>query len=224
MFQELASTPATMQASKAADLYGSFEGHIVEQADAKQAYTQAKLKGVPTWVRLPKEKWPQEWIDAGYKDPVVPLRLALYGHPQSGAFWEQHCEAHLQKIGFTKIQDWKSCFWHPELKVFLIVCFDDFNLSGPKKNLPMAWQKIRKHIATGEPEPLRHFLGCTYENVWVTPSWTGGRCAGPWYVKEYGGSLYEMRRNLQTLGGAGLQNEESTDTLPTGIARSIVCP
>ena len=43
LFQELSSSPATMQASKAADTYGLFEGHDIQQADAKQAYTQSKL-------------------------------------------------------------------------------------------------------------------------------------------------------------------------------------
>ena len=37
IFQELASCPATMQASKAADVYGLFKDHSVEQADATQA-------------------------------------------------------------------------------------------------------------------------------------------------------------------------------------------
>eukprot|EP00959_Pyramimonas_sp_CCMP1952_P018306 387793-Pyramimonas_sp.AAC.1 len=34
LFQELSSSPATMQASKAAGTYGLFEGHRIEQADA----------------------------------------------------------------------------------------------------------------------------------------------------------------------------------------------
>ena len=41
MFQELSSSPATMEASKVADCYGIAPGHVVEQADAEQAYTQS---------------------------------------------------------------------------------------------------------------------------------------------------------------------------------------
>eukprot|EP00969_Alexandrium_andersonii_P210888 9313904-Alexandrium_andersonii.AAC.1 len=66
-----------MDAAKAADLVSLFPGHVGQQADATQAYTQAKLGGTPTWVRLPKHQWPKAWLDAGYVDPVVPLRLAL---------------------------------------------------------------------------------------------------------------------------------------------------
>ena len=44
-FQELSSCPASMEASKAADCYGLWEGHSVEAADAVQAYVQAKFEG-----------------------------------------------------------------------------------------------------------------------------------------------------------------------------------
>ena len=43
MFQELSSLPATVEAGKAADAYGLFEGHTVMQCDAEQAYIQSKL-------------------------------------------------------------------------------------------------------------------------------------------------------------------------------------
>jgi hypothetical protein len=98
-----------MEAAKAADCYGLFPGHAVEQADAEQAYTQAKLGGTPTWVRLPPDARPAAW--AGMRDPVCPMRLALYGHPDSGGFWEKHCTAHLLKQGFVEIEEWRSCFF-----------------------------------------------------------------------------------------------------------------
>jgi hypothetical protein len=114
LFQELSSCPATMEAAKAADCYGLFPGHDIQQADAEQAYTQAKLGGTPTWVRLPPDARPKSW--AGFRDPVCPLRLALYGHPDSGGFWEQHCTAHLRKCGFEEIEEWRSCFFHPSVE------------------------------------------------------------------------------------------------------------
>ena len=66
-----------MEAARAADAYGCLPGFASEQCDAEQAYTQAFLKGTETWVRLPKDQWPQKWHDDNMKDPVVPLRLAL---------------------------------------------------------------------------------------------------------------------------------------------------
>ena len=91
VFQDLSSYPATMQASKAVYLWGCLPDHDIEQADAKQAYTQAKMSSPDeTCVRLPREAWPKAW--EGMRDPVCPLELALYGHPESGGYWEQHAE------------------------------------------------------------------------------------------------------------------------------------
>eukprot|EP00969_Alexandrium_andersonii_P272340 12035856-Alexandrium_andersonii.AAC.1 len=53
-------------------------------SDATQAYTQARLKGKLTWVRLPEREWPEEWEKNGMRDPVAPLLLAIYGHPDAG--------------------------------------------------------------------------------------------------------------------------------------------
>jgi hypothetical protein len=103
IFQELSSCPATMEAARCADAYGLAYGNDVEQSDAVQAYTQAWLEGTDTWIRLPRDQWPAQW--AGYEDPVCPLRLALYGHPDSGGHWERHCTAHLTSVGFVEIDN-----------------------------------------------------------------------------------------------------------------------
>ena len=79
IFAELGSSPASMEAGKIIDVFGSQPGYVKQQADAQQAYTQALFKGIEAWVRLPRNRWPEEWL--GYEDPVCPLRLALYGHP-----------------------------------------------------------------------------------------------------------------------------------------------
>ena len=44
------------------------------------------------------------WKDK-YKNPVVPLRLALYGHPLSGACCERHCQKILIKVGFRPVPE-----------------------------------------------------------------------------------------------------------------------
>lgn len=43
LFDELGSSPASMEASKAVDAFGLLPGHCIEQADAQQAYTQSLL-------------------------------------------------------------------------------------------------------------------------------------------------------------------------------------
>ena len=162
IFQDLGSCPATMDAARAADAYGCFEGHDAEQADAEQAYTQATLVGTKTWVRLPKDEWPASW-HGKYHDPVCPLVLALYGHPDSGGHWEQHCEKALLEGGYTAIPGWKSCYWHASLKLMLIVYVDDFKLAGPKCNLAAGWKLIRDKVKTDQPHAVDVFLGCKHE-------------------------------------------------------------
>ncbi len=75
VFQELGSAPASMQASKAADAFGLFQGHTIQQADAVHAYIQAKLIGpAATWILLPTDLWPKSW-HGRFRQPVVPLLL-----------------------------------------------------------------------------------------------------------------------------------------------------
>eukprot|EP00959_Pyramimonas_sp_CCMP1952_P187947 3929791-Pyramimonas_sp.AAC.1 len=85
-------TRCFQRTSKAAYAFGFFRSHDMQQADARQAYTQSLLGGTPTWVRLPREEWPESW--EGLHDPAFPLRLALYGHPGAGGYGKKHCEAH----------------------------------------------------------------------------------------------------------------------------------
>ena len=104
IFQDLGSCPATMEAARCADAYGLVRGHAVQQSDAEQAYTQAWLAGTETWVRFPRDQWPPEW--EGMSDPVCPLSLALYGHPDAGTDWENYSHAHVESVGFVAIDGW----------------------------------------------------------------------------------------------------------------------
>jgi hypothetical protein len=127
LFNEMSSAPASMEAGKSCDAYGLMPGNVIGQSDAEQAYIQARLGGdVATWVRLERSQWPKAW--AAMRDPVVPLKLALYGHPDAGGYWERHCETQLRSVGFVPIPDWRSCFWHAGLRLFLVVYVDDFKM------------------------------------------------------------------------------------------------
>ena len=93
-------------------------------------------------------------------DPVCPRKLALYGHPDSGGHWEAHCAKHLRSVGYTEIDPWRSCFWHEQLKLFLVVHVDDFKLAGPAKAIKKGWELIRTGIKTNDRSPMGMYLGC----------------------------------------------------------------
>ena len=131
LFQKRGSSPATMGAGKAAACLGCAPGNDCEPADAEQAYVQANLKGNETWVALPPEAWPDGCFQAPvrgsagsstdlsrvpkYHRLVVLLNKALYGHPDAGTFWEQHCDKAVAKAGFEAINTWPSCFFNRAL-------------------------------------------------------------------------------------------------------------
>jgi hypothetical protein len=161
-FANLSSCPATLSAAKAVDALGVLPGNDVQQCDAEQAYTQAYLDGVDTFIRIPPQYWPDEWKGV-YNDPVCPLILALYGHPDAGGYWEKHCEKHLRAVGFKSIPHWRSCYWHAKWQLLLVVYVDDFKMAGPANNLPPAWKAIRDGIKTDEPGPAGKYLGCDHE-------------------------------------------------------------
>ena len=163
LFAELGSSPANMEAAKALDCYGSAPGNRISQGDGKQAYTQTTLKGPETWIRIPRNRWPKEWVGK-YKDPVIRLVLALYGHPDSGGFWERHCESCLIKVGFKALHPecWPSMFWHERLRLLLAVYVDDFKLAGPRENHDEGWKLIGEHIEMDPPEDVGRYLGCEH--------------------------------------------------------------
>ena len=102
VFEDLGSSPATLESSRACDMYGCAPGNDCETADAEQAYAQSLLTGTETWVCLPPEArlgkvWNIPEVQK-MKRPVVRLRLALYGHPDFGTYWERHCDAQWQNI------------------------------------------------------------------------------------------------------------------------------
>ena len=163
LFAELGSAPANMEAGKALDAYGAMPGNDITQGDGKQAYTQALMKGVETWIRLPKNRWPASW-KGKFRDPVVRLILALYGHPDSGGLWERHCESCLLKVGFRAVHPecWPSMYWHAEMKLLLGVYVDDFKMAGPAESHPKGWEIIGTEIDMDKPEPVGRYLGCEH--------------------------------------------------------------
>ena len=108
-FQDLGNSPATFEASRWADFYGRLPGHGVKLADAIQAYIQAILTGPPCWVELPEDPRPDDVGFRKFRRPVVRLVKALYGPPDTGTMWEQHCDRKVRELGFLPVgEEWPS--------------------------------------------------------------------------------------------------------------------
>ena len=119
------------------DAYSLLPGNAGEQNDGTQAFTQAELGNVHsnavTWARLPKELQPTSFTK--YRDPVVIVKKALYGHPEAQGHWDMHLEAILiNKLGYQKFENWPSLYWHEKQRLLLLVFVDEFKLAGPNKN------------------------------------------------------------------------------------------
>ena len=67
---------------------------------------------------------------------VVPLKKALYGHPDAGGYWEQRCTRLVLQCGFEQIEGWPSVFWHEQSRALLTIYGDDFKMAGPSSELP----------------------------------------------------------------------------------------
>ena len=160
----MGSTPATLEAAKAADFCGCLPGHVIEIADGEQAHVQAEMKGTPTWICFPPDQRPVWWAQAypNMKKPVRRLLKALYGHPDAGTYRAEQCQEHTLSVGFHASEDgWVSCYWHDELRMFLRICVDDCTFSGPDKSIKQGWALLRKGLVI-EPEARIEKNGIAY--------------------------------------------------------------
>ena len=95
---------------------------------------------------------------------MVPMLLALYGHPDSGGIWENHLNSRVVKQGWKQILPdiWHSIFHHQELNCLLVVYVDDFKMAGPTANLEKAWASVKAAVNIGDPEPYDRYFGCMH--------------------------------------------------------------
>ena len=112
------------------------QGHKITSADAVKAYLQSLLNSLAeTWVRLPREVWPESRFDEHgrprYKRPVIRLLRSLYGHPEAGAHWERKLEQELLDMGAVRVPEYPSTCMFPSYgHLALVVYVGDFLLSG----------------------------------------------------------------------------------------------
>ena len=176
-----------MPASKNCEAYGLIPGYFVEGVDAIQAYTQAPWDGVPTWVELAYEWWPESWKQRFTKEdrPVALLLFNLYGHPQAGPRFERWADVQFRSIGYMPIENWRSCYFHPQKESFLIAYVDDIMLSGPLRWKHKAWAEIRNVIDVEQPAAIDRYLGCYHHWGIIQNGPAEGARSCEWQMIEY---------------------------------------
>ena len=164
VYQELAASPTAVHSANSNLAYGCIPGHKTTQADAIRAYVQSLLASkYETYVRIPRELWPQKWIDEGRKAPCCKLIKALYGHPEAGGHWEAHLHKAVQACGGVPVHNHPSSYWIEAEKLLLTVYVDDLLLSGPCESHDRFWSLLKaKGIKIDDPEDLDRFLGRTH--------------------------------------------------------------
>ena len=163
VFSDLGSSPASFEASRWADFYGSLKGNSCQTADAIQAYLQALLLGRKCWMELPPEAIPDEYkkLYNSFRRPVVLCTHAIYGHPDAGTSWEVYCDEAVKKQGFEPMgENWPSVYFHRRLKLLLVIYVDDLKMAGPTQNLKEGWSLLRQAIEIEPEVDSGLYLGC----------------------------------------------------------------
>ena len=171
LYQTLSASPASIVAANAVICFGLMKGHKITTADAVKAYLQSELKSLhATWVRLPREVWPQSWFwednTPKYKRPLVRLKRSLYGHPEAGSHWEIHLSRELKSMGGVASAEFSSVFHFPDYQnLCLVVYVDDFILSGPSEEHDRFWAELSKKVLVDDIGDLGRFLGRHHTTV-----------------------------------------------------------
>ena len=173
LYQTLSASPASIVAANATIAFGMLENHKVTSADAVKAYLQALLKSLAkTWIRLPRQVWPSEWLyedgSPRYRKPVIELLQALYGHPEAGSHWQQQFEEAIKKhMNAVPIEEYPSTFLFPDFGgLCLCIYVDDFILAGKSEHHERFWKVLGDHIKIDDVGDLGRFLGrhhCTID-------------------------------------------------------------
>ncbi len=122
---ELAGNSTSGAAATARPESGSVD-YLVEHL-AELAGKFSRLQLLRLGLQRIRDRWPASWVGV-YRDPVVALRLALYGHPDSGALCKQHCEERMLLKDIRTIPGWPGFLTHEALRVVVDVYVKDFQV------------------------------------------------------------------------------------------------
>ena len=103
------------------------------------------MEGPPVYVCLPEELWTPEMKKM--RCPAVRLKKALYGHKNSGVYWQRYCEKQCIAAGFSPIsENWPSVYYDKKNDLLLVVYVDDMKMAGPEHAMAEAWERLGKEL------------------------------------------------------------------------------
>ena len=111
IYSEQSTTSNHHTSGKWLDFIEKLDGNHIQDSDVVSAYTQATLDGADTWVILPRDQWPRGKGWERFHQPCVKLKVALYGHPLAGLFWENKCRNAVQTCGFEPVPGWECLYF-----------------------------------------------------------------------------------------------------------------
>ena len=165
VFSEQSTSASHHTAGKWLDALARAPGMSGQDSDAASAYTQARLQGNETWIELPPAARPKSWDK--YVRPACQLKLALYGHPLAGLYWESHCKHALKSCGFSPVPSWECMHYNKDQKLFLSIYADDFKLAGKRENIAPMWKKLKEFLTLDPPTEFHggKYLGQVQSDV-----------------------------------------------------------
>ena len=154
-----AAVPA-MEDSRTIDAHGLKPGYNTWVSDADSAYLQAWLGSkCAVWAEIPEEYWLPEWYGK-YEHPICLLVLALYGHEDSGGYWEEKSYGDVAKCGWEKIPGRRGVFMKTKENATLMIYVDDFKMACADADKDRLWAPLRQLIRLSEPQLADRYLGC----------------------------------------------------------------
>ena len=95
----------------------------------------------------PPSQWHNWWKDENgkckYEDRVVPLRRALYRHPDSRGFGESTARSRCASAASCRLVSHGKevmCFWNPKELMILTIYVGAFKMAGPKDTMARDWK------------------------------------------------------------------------------------
>ena len=161
-FNDLGAVPSSMTAARVAmALYALSPKATIVQSDCIRAYVQADMTGPPTYIRLPKAFWPASW-HGKYRDPVVLLKKALYGHPKAGDIWADKLSKELDRLDYQTDEAWPGVYFKnvgtPDV-IVIITYVDDLLFVGDTDKINSEMEYVRANIKMELPVTITKYLG-----------------------------------------------------------------